>query len=361
LKKSEQHLLVYAAMAVLVATMLFNTVIISQVSGDFTEKIGQIKQVAAPPKVELTLIESSCEDCSTVSSTVAGLKGLGMDITEEKTLDPSSSEAKELIEKHGIGRLPAIIVGGETFKLDFPKFRQSGNALVYDTVQPPYQDPVSGEVIGKVSAIILKDDGCSICWDMGTPLESIKQSQILVSEERTVEYMTEEGQSLIRLHSIGKIPAMLLSENINDYPGFSETVTQLNLESKNGFYVLESPLPHIDTNSGTLLGEVSAIYLDDKNCDDCYDVNIHKQVLARFGIPPAEEKTVDAGSSEGKNLIQKYNIDKIPTIILQGDVPAYSQFETLWLEQVGTKEEDGSYVFRELSILGENIKFKELE
>ncbi len=248
-------------MAVLMATMLFNVAIISQVSSNFTEKIGQIKQAAAPPKVELTLIESSCKECSTVSSMFAGLKELGMDIAQEKTLGPSSSEAKELIEKYGIERLPAIIVSGETFKLDFPKFRQSGNALVYDAVQPPYQDPVSGEVIGKVSAIILKDKACSICWDMRTPLESIKQNQIFVAWEKTVEYLTGEGQSLIRLHGVEKVPALLLSENINDYPGFSETVSQLNLEPKNGFYVLESPLPYVDANSGTLSGEVTVIYL----------------------------------------------------------------------------------------------------
>ena len=63
------------------------------------------------------------------------------------------------------------------------------------------------------------------------------------------------------------------------------------------------------------------------------------------------EKTVDIASDEGKALIKKYSIKSVPTIILSKDADAYPALKQIW-QQVGSVEEDGNYVFREVTQMG---------
>ena len=44
--------------------------------------------------------------------------------------------------------------------------------------------------------------------------------------------------------------------------------------------------------------------------------------------------------------LKKYKITSLPTILLRGDLEEYQVFLQIW-NSVGTKEADGTYVFRE--------------
>ncbi len=84
--------------------------------------------------------------------------------------------------------------------------------------------------------------------------------------------------------------------------------------------------------------------LKDSQCAGCYDVGINKLIVQRFGVD-VEEKTVEAKSEEGKALIIRYNITKIPTFLLSENATLSDQLMQVWT-QVGTIENDGVMVFR---------------
>jgi hypothetical protein len=60
----------------------------------------------------------------------------------------------------------------------------------------------------------------------------------------------------------------------------------------------------------------------------------------------SDDRTVEVNSAEGKDLIKKYKITAVPTILLSGDLEEYENFQQVW-PQVGTVEADGMHVFRE--------------
>ena len=72
-----------------------------------------------------------------------------------------------------------------------------------------------------------------------------------------------------------------------------------------------------------------------------------------------KENKVDISSAEGKALVEKYAIKKVPTVVISGDLREYEGFDTVW-GQVGSIEEDGTYVFRQLEVLSQNIVYKDL-
>ena len=57
-------------------------------------------------------------------------------------------------------------------------------------------------------------------------------------------------------------------------------------------------------------------------------------------------------SEDGKELINKYNIKTIPTVIIAKEARGYPGFIEAFKE-VGTEEDDGTFVFREGSYFGE--------
>ena len=87
-------------------------------------------------------------------------------------------------------------------------------------------------------------------------------------------------------------------------------------------------------------------------------MNVHKTVLTNYGVYTAEETTVDISSEQGQALREKYNITKVPTMIASEELQYYKTINEIW-EKVGTIEDDGTYVFRDLDLVSE--KYTTLE
>jgi len=98
------------------------------------------------------------------------------------------------------------------------------------------------------------------------------------------------------------------------------------------------------------------IYLTDKNCGDCYNVSINGPVLRQYGLNPVV-KEYDINSPEGKYLISKYSIKRIPTFIVLGVNDSYEKLLAVW-HTVGTIENDSALVFRKPERI--SYKFKVL-
>ena len=109
--------------------------------------------------------------------------------------------------------------------------------------------------------------------------------------------------------------------------------------------------PYIEVASGNLRGQFSTTYLTDESCEDCYDVNVHMVALNNLGLTVGESSTFDVSSDQGKELLDKYSITKVPTIILSGDLSEYQGLQQVW-PLVGEVTSDGSYVFTKMEEMG---------
>ncbi|MEK6876952.1 MAG: hypothetical protein AABX63_06030, partial [Nanoarchaeota archaeon] len=161
----------------------------------------------------------------------------------------------------------------------------------------------------------------------------------------------KEGVGLIERFKVTRIPAILISSEINHYRVISEQIKELTKENK-GFYALHATLPpYRDLEQGKVVGLVKLISLTDSSCIGCYDVKINEQILARLGVFVKESISYDVSSNEGKSLISKYMIEKAPIILLSPEASAYPVFVQAW-QSVGSVEEDGWYVMRKPENLG---------
>ncbi|MEK7516783.1 MAG: hypothetical protein AAB562_04275 [Patescibacteria group bacterium] len=203
----------------------------------------------------------------------------------------------------------------------------------------------------KVSIVKITAPNCADCFNVEASVGALKSQHVFVSDERAVPFDSDEGKRLIAAHGITQVPTYIATGEVK-----SEKIAAFvagNGEVRGDVFVFTKVQPvFIDTASGEEKGRIELVFLTDKSCKDCYDTDAHRQILVnRFGTKLRTERKVDMAEAEGRALVQKYAITKVPTVLLSPEAGAYAALQIIW-GQVGTVQEDGWYVFREVSQMG---------
>lgn len=347
-------------MLVLIAVIsLMNIFIIQGRAEKVREARGIAQEFLRPAELEVTkILLSNCEECFDIENALEGIKKQNVNVTQETVLKLNDKQAKELIKKYNIRKIPALIISGEANKTeqlksffdsigDFPDER----TVIFTGLKPPYYDVSLGRVVGRVSVINIVDSLCTECIPLNQITGALEQVGVIVADEETYEYTSKDGIELINKFNVSRIPAILISNEVNYYSEVKEQLQEI-ADEKQGFYALHATAaPYRDLSQGKVVGMVKLVLLTDNSCDDCYDVNINKQILSRLGVFVKENVTYDIGSEEGKALISRYNIEKAPIILLSSEAENYPVFVQAW-NSVGSIEDDGWYVMRNPENIG---------
>ena len=319
------------------------------------DRLAAAKEAARPANIELlTITDPSCTDCFAIDPVVQYVKGKNVNVTSMRSL--TIDQAVSLLQTYKIDRLPALIIKGEVDKLPTLRdFSSVGDALVYTGVTPPFTDPVTMQVKGRVVATIIPAPGCTACADLQQGVAGLSDAGIIFAKTETVNATSAAGKDLMASLGIEHLPAMVLSDDLLAYgASVTDQLSQSGFKEVAGKYVFSPQLPpYVDVASGEVRGSVSVIYLTDDACTDCYDAQaLHRPILQRFGLAIENETVIDVSSAAGQALVDAYGIAAVPTVLLRGDVSLYSSLVSAW-KQVGSIEDDGTYVFREMSAINQ--------
>jgi len=195
------------------------------------------------------------------------------------------------------------------------------------------------EKLPEIQITIITDSSCDICTGISDAAEQIKRSKAEITKETALDYSFGNVQEFIQKYSIKKIPAIIVTGNLDRY-------NNAELAKKDGFMIYEkTKAPYIDTETGKIMGAVKLTLINDKDCPQCVDLGSFAEQFRELGIAITDEKTYDVTDSEAYNLVQKYSIEKLPTLIFSSDASVYDEF-IRGFPQIGTEEDDGSYVVR---------------
>ncbi len=349
-------------LVVAIALSVLNIYFLQQRKVKAAEADKIIAEELRPAMLELVKITlSNCEFCFDVEQAVEELKKQNVNITKEEELDSESPIARQLMEKYGIEKLPTYIVSGEVNKSALSAyFANKGttdtenNRFIFTSQKAPYYDAAQKKIVGQVTIFNLQDSSCSKCTDLTPLVKGFEAAGVLVTQKKTVEYSSQEGQNMISQIGIKEIPTLVISEEIEYYPEMLTQLQEAGVTKKEGVGVYALPAlvpPYRDLALGKVVGLVDVIYLTDGSCTGCYEVTINRRILQQFGLVMEEQRTVDIKSPEGEKLKAQYNIVKVPIIVLSSDAGVYTNFAQAW-SSVGTVEEDGWYVMRSPEVLG---------
>ncbi len=344
---------------VLLILFVINSVTIFSANKNLKNKISEMKEASRPAEISVTILTGDCEDCLNTEGILANIKKTSNVISEDKF---GFEESKELISKYSIERLPSVIITGELDRLNLGQlselFTKSGDARILTNIPAPYVDAKSGKIKGLVTITYIKDSSCKECIDLEPFFAQFGQAGIRIKDTKTIEFSSEEGKSLAARYNIQTVPLLIFSEGLSEYPSIMQGWDQIGTEESDGMFIMRKVIPpYKDLKTDSIKGIVDVIYLTDKSCEKCYDVNIHKNILASVGIKPSKEEILDVSSEKGKSIVGKYKITKVPTIVMSSGAGEYQGIASAWKE-VGDIASDGSYVFRGLDLMG--VPYKDL-
>lgn len=206
---------------------------------------------------------------------------------------------------------------------------------------------------------IIKAHRCAACGEMEAVKKKLLSKNLVFDEENVLDSDSKEAQALIKKYEIKKLPALIF-ESEDEIKATVKTALKsdgVKLDEKH-FVIQSESAPYFDIASSESIGLVTMTFINDKKCEDCYDVvGTFKPILKNFGIAFGDEKDVDASDDVGKVLIEKYKITKVPTLIMGAEANEYKSFTSTWA-QVGTIEEDGTFILRNLDAL--QLKYRDL-
>jgi len=218
--------------------------------------------------------------------------------------------------------------------------------------------------IGKVSALLIEKpvklsfviiasdkEQCGECFDAGAIIDLIESSHnIKMSGNKTVTPDDFSYNKLIERYSIKNLPALVITGDISD-ERILGAWSSLRGEEKGGAIVMQDLLPYYSLEEEKIKGLIDVVVITDETCEKCFDGNQYMTILKRLGMTEGSLALHDVSSAEGAALVSKYEIKKVPALILSSDASDYSNFAASWKE-VGTEEEDGAFVLREVQKIG---------
>ena len=314
------------------------------------------------PFVKLTVLEKTdCVECISLQPLVDSIKfEFDVNVLDVKTIDSASAEGQDLIKMHNIKFLPVVIVNGEFDGTDLQLLwseigTEKNGVLIQTKGFPPYYSLEEKRLVGKVNILHIINSSCEECIDLSFFASDLNELGVLVGEEKTIEFDSIEGKDLLDFYLIDRIPTVLLSGDISEYEYLSSIWTQIGSIEADGIYIFNEAVPYYDLFSGETKGLVEVIKLVDLNCSECMEADTLMLPLNEMQMKIVKETIIDVSSEEGKALIEKYLIQAVPTIIVSAEAEEYLDFFVLWPE-LGSQEEDGSFVFRNLEVVGQPFK-----
>lgn len=209
-----------------------------------------------------------------------------------------------------------------------------------------------------VSLTVITASDCADCFDAAMIVSGLKSGPFNIEEQAEVSSSSEEGKSLVERYGVARLPTVILEGEVSKDNAKEFLSGRTAFREGVAVWTLVPP-PYLDTSSGTIVGRVKLTLLDDRSCEKCYDPAMHRGILSgSFGLPVTETLTVDVASTEGRRLRSEYGIEAVPTAILSSDASSYDALVRTW-PQLGTIEDDGSFVFRQVQLL--NVPYKDLK
>ncbi len=344
-----------------------NTALFINLTSTLNSSLAENFEISRPANLEATVIKTNnCSECFDIDAAFQQIKNTNVKIEKEEILNSEEEKAKELIAKYNITKLPTIIFTGEIKKDEnIEKAWETigeikNEAVIFTKLTPPYFDVLKNKVSGKVKVTYVNDKDCEECISHEGFINQLKKAGVSVVDEETFNYPDEEAKKMIKLYDIKKIPTFILSDELSAYEKIIDDWDEIGKINDDGSYVAtQIAAPYRDITSNKIKGLVTATILVDKNCRDCLDTVILQEFLNKLPLTYKEKKVLDISFNEALNLINKYKIETIPTLILDEETAYYPNLKSLW-RKVGSIDEDGSYVLDDLSIFKQGT-FKNIE
>lgn len=302
-----------------------------------------LKSFIIPETAIIQIVDKRCDDCFVLTAVVDEIKGQGLSFEKEEVLDYKSLRAKQLIQNYGIENVPSIVLLGVEAELE--DFRQVGDALVFDSPDIPYTEVRTGKIRGYISVIYIIESSCDDCYNVSKVVEGMRSVGVRIPYEKRIELSSKQGKELVEKYNIEKVPTIILDQEVDFYDNIRGGWFVYGSVEDDAYVMRNVTPPYYSVKDGKVQGYVDVVFLTDSSCSECYDVGLHEQLLEQVEIRFGNTESIDVSELDGVELVKKYGITEVPTIIISKEASEY-YMASYTLDNFYSAEDDGKFVFR---------------
>lgn len=181
----------------------------------------------------------------------------------------------------------------------------------------------------KINVIIIKDDNCKYCYDIGKLLNEIETENIAIESKENLDYRSEEAKVLISKYNIEKAPSMIIQGEIYKNDSIFNKLKNMGDVANDVVVNREPQMPYANVRTGRIIGSVKVILLSAGDCTECYNYEKYIAELKLLGIPTSDKEVIDYKSEGGRSIVKENSIENVPTFILSGDLDQYSALKKI--------------------------------
>ncbi len=328
------------------------TLIIAVMTGILILSLGFQFFYEKQESAEIILL-TGCGDCFDMNELIPKLiKEQDIYFKDTQEVDYQSKKGQELIKKYNVRKIPALIIKSRDIeKISLKIFEKNQVLIKKDYILfeggVPYIDLFTEEKRGFVNLIEIQESSCSECESYFSFIKQLEEAGMKKENLLFLDSNSEQGKKLIKENNIQSLPALLTDKEFKEYWWITKAIGG-NIEEKKDYLLFTNKVyPYFDLNTKEIKGKVKATYLINQSCEDCFNPAELGNAFKQLGVYIGSEEKIDLSDSAGRLLIKKYNITSIPTIILSKEINDYFGMKKL-LNQIGTIENDGAFIFRNL-------------
>lgn len=207
-----------------------------------------------------------------------------------------------------------------------------------------------------VDVFLITTPDCSRCDEIGYLLFNQTRDEIAQSSTGQVgssfvlNPSTADAQAMISRYNITTLPAVLVS----DQSGFTSNdvntwKNQIGTVEQDGYFVQRFVYPpYYDLTNSSYAGFVRSIAISASGCPECMNASLFANSLENSSAVRmvfSNSTVLDENSTEARELIAKYNITELPTLLLSLDAAAYPVYQQI--KPLG-EERDGWFILRDV-------------
>ncbi|MBI5228016.1 hypothetical protein HY988_05495 [Candidatus Micrarchaeota archaeon] len=195
---------------------------------------------------------------------------------------------------------------------------------------------VTAPSVVDADVIVINPKNCALCNSSSELLEQLKTQGSLfnlrIIGSQAFDVDSAQGQELISKYKITKLPSLILTAK--DKKPINDSFVSLwqqkigTLESDGSLVFRELPFPYYSITSSSVVGLVEGIAIRPGGCENCFDPSILFRSLEaqQMNMVFSNITYLDQNDSRAKELISKYNITKIPALLLSKGANDYDLF-----------------------------------
>lgn len=224
---NDRLMIVFGSIIIIISSL--NLIIINGSSNIIYDIARKNKEIKRPAKINVIIIkDDNCSYCYDAGKLMNEIETENIIIESKKDFDYRSEEAKALISKYKVEKVPSVIIQGEIYKNDgtLNKLKSIGDVaddVVVNREPPmPYVNIRTGQIIGNIKVILLSALDCVECYNHEKYIAELKLLGIPTLDREVIDYKSDKGKAIVKENNIENVPTFILSGDLDQYPALKK-------------------------------------------------------------------------------------------------------------------------------------------